>query len=252
MAKKKRKHGKVEARQARARIRFKPGVLVLIVLLTFLGCFAAYLISATTTEGYWENEIVAEMEREEAEQSAGKTGRHSNVTNPVPSSERAEESRMGEVAFIGDISAFVTYYETNSGMVFTDAIADMSESRMRSIARSLYGTSPRAVYLWYQCPNDLETGAQHLEALVDAIMEQLPGLPVYVLTATPSPTVEMNQRVETWNAALFAMADEIGLHYVDVSTTLKANDGTLASAYAGDEQTLYTTVGELILTHVAD
>ena len=252
MAKKKRKHGKVEARQARARVRFKPGVLVAIVLLTFLACFAAYLISATTTEGYWENEIVAEMEREEAAQSAGKPARHANVTNPVPSSERAEDSRMGEVAFIGDIAAFVNYYETNSGMVFTDAIVDMSESRMRSIARSLYGTQPKAVYLWYQCPSDLENGAAHFEDLVDAIMEQIPGTPVYVLTATPASTAEENQKIETWNAALFAMADEIGLHYVDVSTTLKANDGTLAPAYAEDEQTLYTTVGELILTHIAD
>ena len=138
-------------------------MLVGIILLTFLGCFAAYLVSASTTEGYWENEIVAEMEREEAENTAGKPGKHANVTNPVPSSERVEDTRMGEVAFIGDIAAFVNYYETNSGMVFTDAIVDMSESRMRSIARSLYGTSPKAVYLWYQCPSDLENGAQHLE-----------------------------------------------------------------------------------------
>ena len=60
-----------------------------------------------------------------------------------------------------------------------------------------------------------------------------------------------NQRTDTWNAAIFALADEKGLHYVDVSTTLKANDGTLSETYQ-DEQVLYQTVCDLILTHVAD
>ena len=252
MAKKGKKHGKVEARQTRARVRFQPGVLVLIVLGTFLACFIMYLISASSQEDYWETEIVAEMEREEADHTDEKTSRRANVTNPVPSSDRADDSRMAEVSFIGDVAAFASYYETGSGMVFTDALADLSESRMRSISRSLYSTSPKAVYLWYQCPADLENGAQQLEALIDTILEQTPELPVYVLTATPASTAEENQRIETWNAALFALADEIGLHYVDVSTTLKANDGTLAEAYAKDEKTLCTTVGDLILTHVAD
>ena len=34
--------------------------------------------------------------------------------------------------------------------------------------------------------------------------------------------------------------------------TLKANDGTLTAAYAEDEQTFYTTIGDQILTHIAD
>ena len=248
--KKKRKHGKVEARQQRARIIFKPGVLVMIVLVTFGVCFGCYLVKASTTDGYWEDVIVADMHLDDGGSHNGKNNRRANVTNPVPSGNRAEDSYMGEIALIGDAAALSNHYETNPGMVFTDALLDLAESRMRSIARSLYSSSPKGVYIWYQPPTDLEAGETALKALVDSIWEQTPDMPIYILTATPATEAENSQRIETWNASLFAMADELGLHYVDISTTLKANDGTLAPAYREDEANFYKTIGDQILTHV--
>lgn len=250
MAQRKQKHGKVEARKARPLLRFKAGVLLIIIILTFAFCFGMYMVSAVTQKDYWEKEIIAEMNQSNAENSS-KNRPGIKVVNPVPSSERADESRIEACAFVGDVTTFTSYYKTSSGKVFTDTVTSMSESRMRSIGRSLRGTSPKAIYIWYQCPNDLEKGAAAYGELVDNLIDQMPTVPVYVLTATPSNDAEENQRIDTWNAALFAMADEKGLHYVDISTTLKANDGMLASAYA-DEETFYKTIGDLILTHVAD
>lgn len=249
--KKKTKHGKVEVRQQRARIRFKPGVLILLVALSFAGCFTAYIIKANTTPGYWEDVIVADMHLDDGDGLASKNSRRANVTNPVPSGDRADDAYMGQVAFIGEVAPLSTCYETNPGMVFTDALLDLAESRMRSIARSLYGSSPKAVYIWYQAPSDLEAGGDAVKALVDSIREQTPEMSIYVLTAIPVQETENFQKTETWNASLFAMADELGLHYVDVSTTLKANDGTLADAYRNHPENLYKTVGDQILTHVA-
>ncbi len=251
MAQKRKKHGKVEARQVKARVRFKPGVLVIIILLTFAACFAMYISNASRQPDYWEREIVANMEDGASDSASNQNNKRKNVTNPVPSSERADDSRMAEVAFIGDVAAFAAHYDTTSGMVFTDAVTNMAESRMRSIARSLRGTSPKAVYIWYQCPDDLEAAADSCEALVDNIIQQIPDTPIYVLTSTPASNAQDNQKNDTWNASLFAMADELGLLYIDVSTTLKANDGTLAAAYT-DEETFYNTIGDQILTHVAD
>ncbi|MCR5717407.1 MAG: hypothetical protein K6F80_00005 [Oscillospiraceae bacterium] len=252
MAKKKRKkHGKVEARQMRARVVFKPGILVLIVLVTFLACFVFYMISAANTPGYWEKEIVADMHLDDNDSSSGKNNRRSNIINPVPSSSRAADSRMAEVAFIGDVGGLTANYETTSGMVFTDSLPDLAEPRMRSIARGLLSASPKAVYLWYQTPADLEAGSTTIKALVNSIREQKEDMPIYILTAIPADDAENTQQTDTWNASLFAMAEQIGLHYVDVSTTLKANDGTLAPAYRKDETTLYTAIGDQILTHVA-
>lgn len=250
MAHRKQKHGKVEARKARPLLRFKAGVLLVIIVVTFAFCFGMYFVSAVTQKDYWEKEIIAEMNQNQGENSnKNRTG--TKVVNPVPSSERADESRMEACAFVGDVTAFTSYYKTSPGKVFTDTVTSMSESRMRSIGRSLRGTSPKAVYIWYQCPSDLEKAAAAYGELVDNLIDQMPTTPIYVLTATPAGDAEANQRIDTWNAALFAMADEKGLHYVDVSTTLKANDGTLASGYE-DEETFYKTIGDLILTHIAD
>jgi hypothetical protein len=41
------------------------------------------------------------------------------------------------------------------------------------------------------------------------------------------------------------------VHYVDINTSLKNDEGTLAGEYENDE-TLYKEIGELILTHIAD
>ena len=249
MASKKGKHGKVEARKAAPVLRFNGWMLVIISLLCFLVCFVLYMSSALSQEDYWEREIVAGLEQKNGSGEGNRTGR--KVSNPVPSSEKADENRMEKCAFVGDFAVFTTYYKTTSGFVYNDAIVGMSESRMRSIGRSLRGASPKAVYIWYQCPSDLEKGAAAMGDLVNNLIDQMATTPIYILTATPSTDPEENQRIDTWNAAMFAMADEKGLYYVDISTTLKANSGTLSPTYE-DEATMYKTIGDLILTHVAD
>lgn len=251
MAQKKKKHGKVEARQVKPFIRFKPGVLVLLVLIAFGGCFALYMTSALKQEDYWEKEIVGSMEQAVGTAQNDTPSSAAAVTNPVPVSERAEDSYLAQCGFVGDVTSLTTRYETTSGMIFTDSITGMSESRMRSIARSLASSSPSAVYLWYACPEDMESGAQAVSDLADALQDGLDGIPVYILTAVPSVDATESQRADTWNAALFTIADEKGLYYVDVSTTLKANDGTLSSVYQ-EEDALYEAVAEVILTHIAD
>ena len=251
MAQKRRKHGKVESTKGKPRLRFQPGVLAGIVAASFVLCFAAYMVSAMSDDTYWEREIVAEMEAENGGGSAGKSGRHANVTNPVPSSERADDSRIGACAFIGDVAEFSTRFETTPGLVFTDAVDSMSESRMRSVARSMKDSVPQAIYIWYQTPEDLEKAGDAVAELTQTLTGQLGSVPVYILTATPTADAETNRKTDTWNAALFSLADENGLHYVDISTMLKANDGTLSASYT-DTEVFYQTVYDQILTHVAD
>ena len=247
MAQKKRKSGKIEAQQLRPAVRFKPGVLLCIIAAAFLFCFVMYMISAVSEDDYWEKEIVPSLAVQTEENVEKKT--KADVTNPVPASERADDSRIENCAFIGDVETFTNYYPVSSTMQFTDAITEMSDSRMRSIGRSL--KEAQAIYIWYQCPDDLPKSADAFLRLVNNLLEQSEGVPIYVLTAFPSTDAVNNQRTDTWNSAIFSLCDQKGLHYVDVSTTLKANDGTLSENYQ-DEEVLYQTVYELILTHIAD
>lgn len=253
--KKRRKHGKVEARKAKPMIRFKLGVLLLLIAASFAGCFALYLVSATSQPDYWEKEIVGSTEAVESDAEAVDTESTaqsvpSAAVNPVPSSERAEEARLSVCAYAGEFSEFTAHYQTASGMVFTDAVFDMPESEMRTIADKVAAASPLAMYIWYSCPEDAEKGLEAVEKLLTAVQKKS-DVPLYLMTALPAADKEENRRIDDWNTQLLALADRLGVHYVDVSTMLKANDGTRKAEYA-QEDALYEAIGEQLLTHVAD
>ncbi len=252
MAQKKRKHGKVEARKAKPRIRFKLGVLLLLILIAFGGCFTLYMISATSQPDFWETEIVGSTEatEEAAPLETEPQDVPSAAVNPVPESERADEARIGMCAWVGDVTALTSYYKTASEMIFPDAVsgAAASEAKLQALADAVADTQPLAVYLWFCAPEDPEG----VRTFAQCLQKALPETPVYVLSALPvAEDAAANQAVNDWNKALFAISDELGLHYVDVSTKLKGNDGALLPEYE-DTDALHAMVGELILTHVAD
>ncbi len=252
MAQRKRKHGKVEARKAKPRIRFKLGVLLLLILIAFGGCFTLYMISATSQPDFWENEIIGSTEatEEAVPLETEPQGVPSAAVNPVPESERADDARIGMCAWVGDVTALTSCYKTASEMIFPDAVsgAVASEAKQQEQADAIARTQPLAVYLWFCAPEDPEG----VRSLAQCLQKALPETPVYVLSALPvAGDTAANRAVNDWNKALFALSDELGLHYVDVSTVLKGNDGGLLPEYE-DTDTLYAMVGELILTHVAD
>ncbi|MBE6851159.1 MAG: hypothetical protein E7504_05420 [Ruminococcus sp.] len=253
MAQKKRKHGKVEARKSKPLIQFKLGVLLLLIVIAFGGCFALYLISATSQPDYWEKEIMAssQQETEESDENAvpieTKSGEPSAAVNPVPQSERADDVHMQICAWIGDVTELTTYYQTASEMVFPDAVSGMSESEMRSSAKKITERDPLAIYLWMNTPAEIADIADFTNILSEKTGET----PVYILSALPAADgTDNKQAINDWNKQLFSLADSKGLHYVDVSTALKGNNGFLAAEYA-KEDALNRAVGEIILTHVA-
>ncbi len=252
----KRRHGKVEARKIKPVIRFKLGILLLLIALAFGGCFALYMMSALSQEDYWEKEIVGSSQSQQetggAEDMPVSETVPSAAVNPVPESAAAEESRMTACAFLGDVTEFTAYCETASGMVFTDAVSVLTEDSMNRTAEQLAAKSPQAVYLWYQCPEDPEAGIGTIRQFARILQTRLEGTPVYLLSALPAAEdAEQNRAVNSWNSQLFALADELELHYVDLSTALKGNDGSLSSAYT-EPAAKYGKVRELILTHVAE
>lgn len=253
MAQKKRKHGKVEARKFKPLIRFKLGVLLLLIAIAFGGCFTLYLISATSQPDYWEKEIMANSQQEEEESEEEgipvetKSGEPSAAVNPVPESERADDVHMQLCVWIGDVTELTTYYQTASEMVFPDAVSGMSESEMRNIAKKTADKKPMAIYLWLNTPAEMTDTSDFMEVL----QEKNPDTPIYILSALPAKEgPEQKQAVNEWNRQLFSLADRKGLHYVDVSTALKGNDGFLASQFQ-ENDVLCQAVGECILTHIA-
>lgn len=253
MAQKKRKHGKVESRKAKPFIRFKLGVLLLLIAVSFVGCFALYMISATSDPDFWDREIVGSTEATDTTSNSDGIpveiipDSAAAVVNPVPESERADDVHLALCAWVGEVSEFTNYHQTASEMVFPDAVSGLSDSARRSLVRDIIKSKPYAVYLWQQTPCEIT----NVRAFLESLREKQPDVPVYILSALPVEDASENRRISGWNAELFALADEMGLHYVDVSTKCKKNDGTLAAEFT-DEDVLYAMVGEEILMHIAD
>ncbi len=251
MAQKKRKHGKVESRKAKPVIRFKLGVLLLLIAFAFGGCFALYMISATSDPDYWDREIVgsteATQESETGQSVPLETSASAVIVNPVPESERTDDARLALCAWVGDISALTTYHQTASEMVFPDAVSGLSESEVRSLTKRIADTDPYAVYFQQQTPGEIDDVRQFFEILREALAET----PLYILSALPAEDAETSRSIMKWNAQLFALSDELALHYVDISTQCKNNDGTLAAEFR-DQDNLHRLITEEILTHVAD
>ncbi len=252
---KKKKHGKVEARKIRPMIQFRLGVLILLIFLAFGGCFVLYMISALSQEDYWEKEIVGTSQSQQATEPADAPAATQSPTsaavNPVPESPAAEDGYVLTCAFLGDVTEFTTYCETASGMVFTDAVSVLTEETMQRTVAALSAKQPAAVYLWYHCPDDQDAGIAALKAYAAELRAKLPDTPLYLLTALPlEADAGANRNADAWNSRLFSLAEAQGLHYVDVSTALKGNDGGLASAYT-DPAAKFGAVREEILTHIA-
>ncbi len=244
------KQRKVEAKKIKPVIRFELGVLVLLIFVAFAGCFALYMVSALSQEDYWETEIVGSSQQEtnSTEEEPSAEPATTAAVNPVPESAAADASYLTSCAFLLDVTEFTTYCETASGMVFTDAVSALTESSMQSTAAALAGKDPQAIYLWYSCPAEQETALILLEQYAGILQEALPGTPVYLLPALPE--VSDNKSIDDWNTSLFALAERAGLHYADICTDLKGNDGALAAAYT-DPETKFSAVCELLLTHIA-
>ena len=155
---------------------------------------------------------------------------------------------MEESAFIGEFSPLTAYYNTKAELVFTDSVTGMSESRMNSVSRNV--TEAKAIYIWYGCPENTEETVEALKNLVTIIQNQH-NKPIYILNTIPDIDAEQSRKIDEWNSQLFAFCDACSVHYVDINTSLKNDEGTLAGEYENDE-TLYKEIGELILTHIAD
>lgn len=247
----KRKHGKVEARKTKPLVRFKLGILLLLIAISFGGCFTLHILSATAQPDYWEKEIIGSTEATEptdAEDTADATT--SAAINPVPASERADDSYLSACVFIGDVSAFTTYHGTASGMVYADAVFAVTEDELAALAAKAGSQNAAAVYLWPPLPEDETLGLASMETLLEALQKHSTA-PLYLLTTLPDSSRERNLRADAWNASLLQLADRMDVHYVDISTPLKRNDGLPEAAYDRTDAA-WKRIGETILTHIAE
>lgn len=95
--------------------------------------------------------------------------------------------------------------------------------------------------------------------LIENLTSVLPDMNIYIMQIPPvindSENVT-NELINSYNEQLLAMANSYGVYCIDTSTILKSVDGNLKEEYWSSEnnkysESLYKTISEYILTHVA-
>ncbi|MDE6664792.1 MAG: hypothetical protein K2K14_01170 [Ruminococcus sp.] len=273
-------------KRKKPRVRFNFGVLIIIFVLSFSGCFALYMIAANMNENFFEDEfnsiIVEENEEGETEETSGENKDEvydteqpavkSPVTNPVPQSSAADYATYFDNCCLITDSTLLEIGEYTS---FNDVIGDSALNAANCTSakvESNYGTvtiydtlklkKPKNVYMMLGSDigvSPTEDMIANYTALIENLTAVLPDMNIYIMQIPPVITdvaPVTNELINTYNEQLLSMANSKGVYCIDTSTVLKSIDGNLKEEYWSSEdkkftEDMYKAVVEYILTHVA-
>lgn len=270
-------------KKSRPRIRFSFGVLLLIFVLSFAGCFVLYMIAANTNPNFFEDEfggIISEPESsvsrtaEAGDNSSEPSGEeNSPMANPVPASAAADPSYLGGCCLITDST--LIHMADNSGFeagnIFgsdqlgaancntlkvesnfgTESVYDITKSKKPSVVYIMLGSDIGT--------SSVDDMVAAYTTLVTNLHSFMPGMKIYVMQYPPamydSETVT-NEMINSYNNRLLAMSDAAGVYCIDTNTALKGENGVMDEKYWSYEDLAispagYEAVCSYMLTHVA-
>lgn len=177
----------------------------------------------------------------------------------VPLSGRVTSEYFDDAVFLGDSittglelydilpeSNIVAYTGINLENFLTNPCMDVGGSKV-TILEAAKGYAPKKIYILLGANGlNVMTSERTVELygkVVDAVKEQFPDATVYIqsifpieesLFATHYTGSLTNQKVEACNALLLKMAEEKGVHYLDVFSALKDATGGLPQTATSD------------------
>lgn len=272
-----------DRKKGRPKLRFNFGMLLVIFILSFAGCFVLYMVAANTNDDFFidefDNNVLTEESTAEsaisessiaADESSISDTPNASITNPVPESVAADISYFEHCCLITD-STLLSIKDYTS---FTDVIGNgqLSAVSINSTKiESSYGTvtayetmklkKPMNIYI--MLGSDLETSSvdemiANYTMFINNLKASVPDSKIYIMQLPPIYTDNSvtNEMVNDYNNRLLALADSSGVYCIDTNTALKTVDGTLAEEYWSAESSsltekAYNDICGYILTHTA-
>lgn len=265
------------------RFRFKAAFLIIIVV--FIACFVIYMAEANISTKQ-QNQIGFSADSSavlsDATEAVTQPENESKKTliNPVPAAEPKSEAYFGKCMFVGDsISVGFSDYQFISAKNVIAEIGMNIEKINSEPMKTAYGeltaiealkaADPENVYIMLGSNGiawlPTNTMIEYYSEFVDSIMTQMPEVDIYILSIPPVTAERevaesepiLNSDIDNYNSELLKMANEKQIHYVDINTTLKNNDGKLPSEEAQDDgmhfvKNTYSVVVDYILSHTAE
>ncbi len=211
----------------------------------------------TETDGAKEQPDPAEETKEPSEEGEETEDDYDPL---VPASTRVNSSYFDDAMFVGDsvtegVEAYdvmpnatvIAYTGLHLTNVMTRKVIPGANGDL-TILEAMRQYTPKKIYLMIGSNTlayvDVDDTAAYYETFLDAIIEQHPGAIIYVESLPPIhesimalnyPKAEMtNQKIDRFNAKLFALATKKHLHYVNVAEVLKDDTGGLSEEATTD------------------
>jgi hypothetical protein len=207
------------------------------------------------------------------------TSAYTPPSNPVPASQKADISYLDDAVFVGDsimegMSAYSFFPESrvfasvglNPYQLNTNAI-DTYYGNTTALSAVMYA-NPSKIYIMmgmngvaWDINDDM---TEQISIFIDNLREKLPSAKIYLMTVTPvsaereaKPSVAegkiLNSQIDNFNKSLLNLADEKGIYYLDVNSSLKGSNGCLPSDVSSDgihlSKAVYEQIIDYILTH---
>ena len=258
--------------------------MVIIFGLSFAVCFVLYMVAANLDDNFFDFESSQSQDSEISADNSADTDISENISdsaendssinsvvNPVPESERADDSYFDNAWILADSTLLdIKFNTTIKNVIGSSQInaVNINETKLDSVYgnitayQNLQIINPETLYIMLGS----DIGTSSVDDMINSysnfiadIKSSLPDTKIYIMQIPPVYTDSetlTNETVNDYNSRLIKLADSYSVYCIDTNTILKNNTGTLSDEYYSSEtNTLtsqaYSAVYEYILTHTA-
>ncbi len=217
-----------------------------------------------------------DVQEEQPQQNNSSTG-----SNPVAQSSKQDESYLDTCIFVGDSisTGFSGYGFVSEKNVFAKTsmrIDLINNTPLKTfygdvlVSKAIKAAAPQNVYVMLGSNGmgwiDTSKMISDYSTFIDSVKAEAPDVTIYVMSIPPvtaereqKPSVEegkiLNSDITEYNNQLLSLANEKGVHFIDVNSALVNSQGKLPSDVSTDgmhfNKETYIKVIDYILTHVA-
>lgn len=269
-------------------MKFNFGVLVVIFVLSFAGCFALYMLAANLNDdflnGSSEKNVVQEQPDSDDKNADDSTEApfdesakapeqqgNASITNPVPQSEAVDLSYLESCCLITDSTLIKMADHTSLKDVIGSEQLGAAVCNEQKV-ESTYGTVTVYQTMQLKKPTNLyimlgsDIGVSSIDdmitaytTLVNSLHNYLPDTKIYIMQLPPvyiNGETLNNDLVNQYNSRLIDLAKNVGVYCIDTNTALKSAEGNLSEEYwnsdAGElNESAYNMISDYIRTHTA-